>query len=88
MENNARPRRLPDNGNGGVATDHAALANGSTITLDQNITIQKFTLSSGSVTGDFNLTLNDNLAWTGGRMSGSGVTNANGGMTINSSGAN
>ena len=73
---------FPNNGNGGVATYDAVLANGSTITLDQNTTIQKFTLSSGTLTGGFNLTLNDNLSWTGGTMSGSGITNADGGISL------
>ncbi len=77
---------FPNNGNGGVATYDAVLANGSTITLDQNITIQRFTLSSGTVTGTFNLILNDNLAWTGGTMSGTGTTSVAGaGSTISGS---
>ena len=69
---------FPSNGNLGVLTYDGVLANGGTITLDQNITIQKFTLSSGIVTGSFNLTLNDNLAWSGGTMSGTGVTSVAG----------
>ncbi len=75
--------RFPNNGqpNPGDTYD-AILFNGATITLNVPITIQKFTLSSGTVTGSNNLTLNDLFTWTGGTMSGTGTTNANGGILI------
>src|SRR4029077_17681150 len=60
----------------------ATLANGGTINLDIPITIEKFTLSSGTVTGSHDLTINGLFTWSGGTMSGSGVTNANGGILI------
>ena len=69
---------FPNNGNGGVATYDAVLSNGGTITLDQNIVIERFTLSSGTVTGSFDLTLNGNLTASGGRMSGIGTTSVAG----------
>ena len=51
---------FPNNGQPGASDLYnATLANGSTITLDIPITIQKFTLSSGTVTGANSLTLND-----------------------------
>ncbi|MEO8351534.1 MAG: hypothetical protein ABI680_07375, partial [Chthoniobacteraceae bacterium] len=70
---------FPNNGNGGSTYD-AVLSNGGTIELDQDITIEKLALSNGGVTGDFDLTLNDQLTWNGGGMSGSGTTYANGGI--------
>ena len=74
---------FPKNGNGGATYD-AVLGNGATITLDQNIVIQQFTHTSGTVTGSFSLTLNSNLAWTGGAMSGTGTTTVSGAAsTIN-----
>jgi len=78
---------FPNNGNAGVATYDAVLANAGTITLDRNITIERFTLSSGTVTGGFSLTMNDSFAWSGGTMEGGGVTNANGGLSLMGAGA-
>ena len=73
--------------NNGAFTYDAILSNGGTITLDQNIVIQKFTLSSGTLAGNFNLTLNDNLTWTGGSMVGTGTTSVAGtGSTISGAG--
>ncbi|MEY2539939.1 MAG: hypothetical protein QOG67_3679, partial [Verrucomicrobiota bacterium] len=78
---------FPKNGSHGFTFD-AILNNGGTINLDQNIAIQKFTLTSGTLTGSKDLTTNELLTWTAGTMSGSGMTNANGGMSLNSSGVN
>ena len=73
--------------NNGVSTFDAILSNGSTITLDLNITIEKFTLSSGTLAGGFNLILNQDLNWTGGTMSGTGSTSVAGlGSTISGNG--
>lgn len=72
----------PDNGNGGVATYDAVVTTGVTLTLDQNITIQKLTLSSGTITGSFNLTTNDLLHATTTTLSGSGTSNINGGLQV------
>ncbi|HEV2970245.1 MAG TPA: hypothetical protein VGY55_09660, partial [Pirellulales bacterium] len=72
--------------NGGGTTYDAVFNDGFSgdgpLTLDQNITIQKFTLNVGTLTGTFNLTTNDMLHDTGGRMSGTGITNANAGIQI------
>ncbi len=73
---------FPNNGNAGVATYDAVLSGTGTLTLDQDIAIQKFTMAGGTVNGSFNLTTNDLLHWTGGYLSGTGVTNANGGLSI------
>ncbi|MBL9146924.1 MAG: hypothetical protein JNM99_24790 [Verrucomicrobiaceae bacterium] len=77
------PGTSPNNG----GSTYDAIQNGGTITLDQNITIQKFTLSGGILTGANTLTLNDTLSWSGGTMDTAGITNAYGGMTL-SGGAN
>lgn len=65
---------FPNNGNGGFTytatfnlgfNDAQAITDAVGVTIDQNITIQRFTLLGGIVTGDFNLTVLDNLAWSG-----------------------
>ena len=63
----------------------ATIGNGAVVTLDLPITIQKFTLTSGTVTGSNDLTLNELFTWTGGTIGGSGVTNANGGVVFGNS---
>ena len=74
---------FPNNGQpSGLDRYDATLANGGTITLDIPITIQNFTLSSGTVTGANNLTINQLFTWNNGTLSGSGVTNANGGIVF------
>ncbi len=64
----------------------ATLNNGGTITLDIPITIENFTLSSGTVTGANTLTINQVFTFDGGTLAGAGIFNANGG--INMAGAN
>ena len=64
----------------------AILASPVTITLDLNITIQKFSLSNGRVDGGFNLTLSDSLIWTAGSMSGTGTTSVAGATISGGSG--
>ena len=61
---------------------NATLDNGSTITLDVPVTIQKLTLSNGTITGSNSLTLNQLFTWDAGTLSGSGITNANGGIAF------
>ena len=72
---------FPNNGNAGVATYDANVPSG-TVTLDTNIVIQKFTQSSGTVTGSFNLSANDVHTWTGGALMGAGTNFDDGGLAI------
>src|ERR1041385_7782507 len=48
---------FPNDGNLGLTFD-AVIANSSTVALDQNITIERFTLKSSELTGGGNLTTN------------------------------
>ncbi len=75
--NNPPEGSFPNNGNGGF-NYNAILANGGTITLDQGISIDSFTLSSGVLTGSNNLSLDANLIWTEGSMEGTGTTSVSG----------
>ena len=61
----------PHNGNGGLTYD-ATVTTGS-VTLDQDITIQRFTLGGGALGGGSTLTLNDGLTWTAGTLGGAGT---------------
>ena len=63
---------FPNNGNAGVAA-YDAVINTGTVTLDSNITIQKFTLGTGTLNGGFNLTTNELFTWSGGTLTGAGV---------------
>ena len=72
--------------NDATNTFNATVGSG-TVTLDQNITIEAFTFTGGAVTGANDLTINNALAWTGGGMSGTGVTRAEGGMVISGAAA-
>ncbi|HEY8900390.1 MAG TPA: PEP-CTERM sorting domain-containing protein [Chthoniobacterales bacterium] len=74
--------QAPNNGNGGFTYD-ALLGNGSAITLGSDVTIQKFTLAAGTLTGAGNLTALDTFTWNSGTSSGSGVLNASGGAALN-----
>ncbi len=79
---------FPNNGQPEVGDLYdVTLDNGGTITLNLPITIQKFTLNSGTVTGANSLTTNDLFSWTGGTLSGGIVVNANGGLSLNGTGA-
>ena len=74
---------FPDNGQPNSGDLYSAtLANGSTITLDLPITIQNFTLSSGTVTGANSLTVNELFSWTGGTLNGGIVVNADGDLSL------
>jgi hypothetical protein len=74
---------FPNNGNGGFTYD--AVVGGGTVTLDQNITILRYTQSAGTLTGvnPFTLTVNEVFTWSGGTLTGAGITQANGGITLN-----
>jgi hypothetical protein len=73
---------FPNNGNGGFTYD--ATLNSGTITLDRDITIEKYTQNGGTLTAvnSFTLTLNGNFAWSGGTANGAGILQANGGMSL------
>jgi len=75
---------FPNNGQGGVATYNARIDTGDTVTLNQNITIEQFTLESSSLSSSgSSLTLGGIFTWNGGNISG--VTlNANGGLAVTS----
>ena len=60
--------------NNGASTYDAVLSNSGTRTLDQNITIERLTLSAGAVIGSGDLTLNENLIWSEGTLDGTGTT--------------
>src|SRR5687768_7930856 len=55
---------FPNNGNGGFTYD--AVVNTGSLTLDQNITIQKLNWTGGNLFGEADLTLNELLTWSGG----------------------
>ena len=59
---------------------------GGTTTLDGAATLSKLAQSGGTFTGPGTLTVTGLTTWTGGTMSGSGITNANGGMTVGDAG--
>jgi len=70
------------NGNANIAS--ALSITGGTTTLASGVTLSlsSLTLNVGTLTGAGNLTVSGLLTWTAGLMSGTGVTNANGGMSI------
>lgn len=65
-------------------TYNAILDTNRTITLDQDITIQGFTQSTGAVTGAAarTFTLEDTFSWTGGTLGGGMTVQANGGVSV------
>ncbi|MDZ4401665.1 PEP-CTERM sorting domain-containing protein [Prosthecobacter sp.] len=71
---------FPNNGNGGFTFD--AIQNGGDLTMDQAITIEKFTFTDGTLRGTTTLQLNDLLTFTGGNMTGAGTVNATAGVTF------
>ncbi|MEZ5385318.1 MAG: PEP-CTERM sorting domain-containing protein [Prosthecobacter sp.] len=68
--------------NNGVNT-FDALQSAGTLTVNQDITIQKFTMNGGTNTGaGFALTTNELLTLAGGNVNGTGIINALGGASI------
>jgi hypothetical protein len=70
------------------ALDTAILNTNATINLASDASIGMFQQSNGTFTSPAGVTFTilNNFTWTGGTMSGSGVTNANGGITMNGAG--
>ena len=82
-ENDPAGGSYPNNGNGGVTTYDAIINNNSTVGLTEGITVRNFTLSMSNLAGGaFSLTIEGLFTWSGGTMSGSGTTNANGGISF------
>jgi fibronectin-binding autotransporter adhesin len=77
----------PNYPNNTGAVTYDATINGGTVTLDRNITIQRFffngNVNSGILNGAFQLTLNEGLTWTGGEiaLSPGGAINLTAGST-------
>lgn len=74
----------PNNGNG---VTYDATINSGTAALDRDITIQRFFLNGGALTGSFDLTLKEGLTWTAGTLSSSGAINLSAGSTSTISGS-
>ncbi len=73
------PGTFPNNG----GSTYDAIQTAGTITLNQNITIQKFTLSGGQLQVVSNFTTNEQFTWSGGGISvggGATLTNASGSL--------
>ncbi|MEQ1858731.1 MAG: FG-GAP-like repeat-containing protein [Chthoniobacteraceae bacterium] len=64
------------------AADTAILNIASTINLTGNASVGTFQQSAGTFSGAGAFTVLTSFAWTGGTQSGSGITNANGGLTL------
>jgi hypothetical protein len=76
---------FPNNGQPNPGDTYNAILNTNrTITVDQDITIQGFTQSTGTVTGAANrtFTFQDTFTWTGGMLTGGMTVNANGGVSV------
>ena len=71
---------FPDNGNGGFTYD--ATVGGGSVVLEQDIVVQKFTHTAGTVSGVKSLTANELYTWTGGTESGTGTNFANAGVAV------
>ncbi len=74
---------FPNNGNDGFTYDVTVGLFPRTVTLDQNITIQKYNQSGATVNGSFNLTHSDQFTWTGGQLAGTGTNFVNAALVIN-----
>src|SRR5262249_10750638 len=79
-------QNYPNNGNGGFTYD--AILGSGTVTLDQDIALQRLILTGGTLTAtsNFALTINDTLSWSGGTMGGTGQTGIGSGATLAVSG--
>jgi hypothetical protein len=76
---------VPNNGQPQAGDLHnAVLASNRAITLDQDVLVQGFTQSAGSVAGSVgrSLSLQDNFSWSGGGLSGGMTLNALGGVAV------
>ncbi|HEV7926591.1 MAG TPA: Ig-like domain-containing protein, partial [Verrucomicrobiae bacterium] len=62
--------------------DNVTLANGGTISLVNNVSINNFTLTSGTLGGTSLLTVTNTALWTGGTVSGSLTMASNSVLTI------
>ncbi len=81
--NNWNPVGVPGAG------DDATVNNSGTATLTANTTIQNLVFNDGTITGNYNLTINGTLNWgTSGTMAGSGTTSVLGMATISGGGYN
>jgi hypothetical protein len=72
----------------GVTIDNSWGGSGGTINVNSNLTVTgAFSMASGTLAGPANVTVtvSGSLAWTGGTMKGTGHTQANGGMSLDSS---
>ncbi len=78
------PTNWNPNGVPGVL-DNATLANNGTINLVNNVSINNFTLSSGTLGGTATLTVTNAAAWSGGTINGSLVMATNSALTISGS---
>jgi hypothetical protein len=72
------------NNTGAVTYD--ATINSGAVTLDRNITIQRFFLNHGTLSGDFALNLNEGLNWAGGAIKLSTINLAAGSISTISAG--
>ena len=70
-----------------VVTSAGALEVSNTATFNAAASATSLLLNAGALTGTGTVTVSGLTTWTGGTMSGSGVTNANGGMSISGSAA-
>ena len=72
------PGTFPNNG----TSTYDAILNGGALTVNQAITVEKFTMTGGTHSGSSTLTANDVLTLGGGNLQGSGVINALGGGVL------
>jgi hypothetical protein len=73
----------PNNG-GGFTYD--ATINSGTVTLDRDITLQRLFLGNGTLTGAFQLSLNEGVTWTGGTIGATTTINLVSGSVSNFTG--
>jgi phage baseplate assembly protein gpV len=64
-----------------TATDGVVLGTGQ-LALESAATVATFNQTGGTLKGNGTLTVSGLLTWTDGAMSGAGVTNANGGLSL------
>jgi phage baseplate assembly protein gpV len=67
---------------GSYSVNGGTTISGGTTTFDADVTLPTLTLSNGTLGGPATVTVTGMLTWTGGTMSGSGQTNANGGIAM------